>query len=138
MKQLKDFFIINKDKDNNYFLRKLWCSRAFYYKLKNKIFSWKWNINPNKLAKVYDKLWIQRDLFFQKILESYYKDTWNTLRKLRIKRRLTLNELAEKTKLAVKTIVRVENNKKAAKYYTIDCILEVLRWHWKKTLLKDN
>ena len=131
MKQLKNFISVNKWKWVNYFTRKFGCSKGFYYKLLRKLKTWEWIINPNKLARIYNRLGFERDSFFKQVLKEYYKDTGNTIRKVRIKRGWTLTELAQLTNLNLKTIVAVENNKQAKSHYTIDCILQVLNLHWK-------
>jgi len=131
MKQFKDFITVNRKKGVNFFIHKFGCSKGFYYKLLRKLKTWEWIINPNKLARIYNRLGFERDSFFKQVLKEYYKDTNNTIRKVRIKRGWTLNELANITNLNLKTIVAVENNKQAKSHYTIDCILQALNLHWK-------
>jgi len=105
----------------------MWISKTYFYKIVRAL-EWKpVKLNPNQLARVYKNLNLPRDQFFYKVLKNYYKDTGSTVRRLRIKKLMTLSELADKTKLSKYTIIAVENNKKCKPHYTMDCILEALK-----------
>jgi len=133
MRRLEDFITLNWQKWVRFFLWKFWCSKSFFYKLLKRLKTGQGKLNPNKLAKIYNRLNLPRDDFFQDVLEEYYKDTGSSIRRLRIKKKLTLTELARASWLSTKTIIYLENNKPVQPHYTMDAVLEVLKWYWKKT-----
>lgn len=126
MKTIQYFFDLNQNLTQEQLAYKMWISRAYLFKIKKKL-SWQ-NIilNPNCLARMYNRLNIKRDKFFENCLIVYYKDNGNTIRRIRIKKRLTMDELVQKSKISKSTIIALENNHLCNPTYTVDCVLSVL------------